>query len=254
MIKKIFKKGDFETSKLGNFLLVLAISLVILAAIWMFLVHGSLLTLKTTTTCGTLMGFKGECRISCDAYLETEYPGGGCKGQTSKCCVRKEENMADVILPSGYGGSEDYDFKVVSIAVKSLPSGCTPANNNVENSYVCVPDKRYTIPIEITVQNVNKALEVYADPVIVINGNGDNIIKSTYTGTAKASLSTAGQTGTVTTNIEISSSDAKANDYWEIYPYAKCITNNCKATNAGSEGILSMNEKEFVTITFENVK
>jgi hypothetical protein len=253
-MNKISKKGDFEMSKLGNFLLILAVCAIIGTALWMLLVNGSLLTLKKSTACGTLMGFKGECRVSCDPYLETEYPGGGCAGQASKCCVRKEENMADVILPSGYGGSQDYDFKVVSIAVKNLPSGCRPASTNADNSYVCTPDNKYTIPIEITVQNVNKALEVYADPVIVINGNGDNIIKSTYTGTAKTSLNTAGQNGIVTTNIEISSSDAKANDYWEIYPYAKCITNNCKATNAGSDGILSMNEKEFVTITFENVK
>jgi len=253
MIKTNKKGFTFVPETAMGWVLVIFVAAVLMGGIWIFIIHGSFNTIKTTTQCGTLMGIKGECRITCDPNLEIESPIGGCKGKASKCCVRKEENMNDVILPTPYGGSQDYDFKVTDIAIKiPLPSGCRVTA--VDKSYVCDPNTRYIIPIDITVQNVNKGVEVYADPVVVINGNGDNIRKpGTYTGTVKASLNSAGDTKIVSTKIEIAPNDAIPNYYWEIYPYAKCMTQNCRNTDPGTDGILSADQKDFITITFESM-
>lgn len=244
------KKGSWFVDNLGQMVLM-AIGLGVgIYLIWAYVLHGGGDSINAAQQCGTLTTNNGECKESCDPILELEFPDLGCKGLTNKCCVVKDPDSGDVILPSGYGGDSTYDFEVVSIAFGTTP-GCTrdPRNQKVA---ICPPNRQYSIPVTIIVRNTktNIVPMVYADPAVVINGNGDNIRKpGTYTGKVGAQIPVNGQ-ATVTTNIVVSVSDAKVNNYWDVYPYAICTDKLCKATDSQSRGIMSMNGNDFVTIKF----
>jgi len=223
--------------------------------IWAFLLHGAGTSAGALQKCGALTGSKGECKELCNTATELTFENVGCTGVANKCCVRKAENMNDVILPSGYGGNSEYDFKVISIDFDSslgLPAGCQPDSNVASKTIICTPNGRYSIPVVIQIKNVNRAVEVYADPVVVINGNGDNMKKlGTYVGKVPLKLDAITLTGEAKTTIEVGAGESTENDYWEVYPYAICITNECKKTDSSkSNGILSMNNNDLVTIKF----
>jgi hypothetical protein len=219
--------------------------------IWAFVLHGGGNTVNALKSCKSLTGSGGQCKSSCDSTLEYSLENVGCSGVNNICCIRKNENQGDVILPSGYGGDPDYDFKVLDIDFDPLPPGCSPEKNTASKTIICKPNMRYSIPVVISIRNVNKPVEVYADPVVVINGNGDMIRKpGTYTGTAQLALATKDEEGDVRTHIEVDASESKDNDYWEVYPYARCISINCRKTDSASNGILSMNVNDLVTIKF----
>jgi hypothetical protein len=227
--------------------IVIAIGIYI---IWAYFLHGGVKNVDTLQKCGSLTGNNGLCKESCDS-TEMAFENLGCTGAKNICCVAKNKNMDDVVLPSGYGGNTQYDFKVTKIEFGEPPDGCTFEKSAID-TIICKPGSAYQIPVIITITNLNRAVEVYADPIAVINGNGDTVKGTgTFSGTEPAKLSTKGETSKVSSEIIITAKESIDNNYWEIYPYARCITTECRKTDtSGSRGIMSMNNNELVTIKF----
>jgi hypothetical protein len=253
--KSIKNKGSWFIDNLGHLILMAIAVGVGIYLMWAFVLHGGGDTFNAVQKCEALTLGSGECKESCDSTLELEFPdAGGCKGITNKCCIRKDENAGDVILPSGYGGDNTHDFEVVSIRFGTRPNNCQLDTRNPDTVMICTPNNLYSIPVSIVVQNTgtNAIPRVYADPVAVMNGNGDNIRgPGRYnTGTGMMLPVTGTKTVTVTTSVGIAASDAKPNYYWDIYPYASCTDTVCRSTDSNSRGILSMNGDRFVTVKF----
>jgi hypothetical protein len=250
------KKGSWFIDNLGQLILMALALAVGIYMLWAYVLHGGTDSFKSAQTCGVLTGNAGECRETCDPTLELELPDVGCEGITNKCCVRKDENMGDVMLPSGYGGSPVgglYNFEVVSISFGTKPTACSfdPRDGKV---LICPPNNAYTIPVNIGVTNIGTSAitQVFADPVVVINGNGDNIRgPGRYAGTPKQLIRGTTTIQTFTANVRVDANDAKLNYYWNVYPYASCTTTECKSTDtAQSRGIMSMNGDTYLTVKF----
>jgi len=261
-MKSMNKKGVWSDIK--SALLAIAILGVSLYILWAYVFHGILPQAHTFEKCEGLSGNNGLCKESCDSTTEFAFPGVGCgNGKASTCCVRKNPNMNDVILPGGYGGDKSFEFEVVSINFGALPGKCafdTTDPLKSKKTIICPPNYQQTIPIEITVRNLYGAIIVFADPVIVINGNGDKMSKfGKYIGNTNVNLpkNTAaapapGPEFIIKSDIKIASSEAIENDYWEIYPYVKCETKECKKTDdPAGRGILNYNTNDVLTISFE---
>jgi hypothetical protein len=254
------KKGNFLTDNIGSFLLALAVAMVGLYLIWAYILHGGGTGLAAAQKCGALTGSRGECKMACDANIEVEFENIGCGGKDNKCCVLKDENIRDVMLPSGYGGNNDYNFDVTAIrlaAQPGVPNGCeveqSPTGPN-DKSILCKPKLNYKITVEIDVENTGtEELTVSAVPVVVIGGNADLVKPSgTYVG-KEETLPSGGGTTKVYADISISSTDSKENNYLKIYPYVKCETRRCKKSDEKSRGILDTvptDSEEVITLKF----
>jgi hypothetical protein len=276
-MKHLHKKGVWSDIK--EAVLAIAILCACLYLVWAYILHGIVPTQNTLQQCSALTGNGGVCKAQCDSTAEVAFPGLGCKGKTSLCCVKKNENMNDVILPSGYGGDTNYDFEVLSIDfVNPLPTGCQPdlADDATGKTIMCTPNRPYTISIQITIKNLYKPIDVYANPVVVLNGNGDNIIVGKFPG-AKITLKTASTVTPeiptadnenaitpipgeapeqiVTTNIKVTTDQTSENEFIDIYPYVMCDSAVCKKTDdPAMRGILNTNYKAMITVNFETKK
>jgi len=258
-MKHLHKKGVWSDIK--EAVLAIAILCACLYLVWAYILHGIVPTQNTLQQCTALTGNGGQCKSICDES-EMAFQGLGCTGKNNICCVRKNQNANDVMLPSGYGGDTNYDFEVTSIDFGILPSGCSPdANGNaVGNTVICDPNRPYQIPIQIKVINLYKSIDVYANPVIVINGNGDNILVGKYPG-PKVKLTAASTTTpisgdateqTLTTTISVAAAQTAKDEYLEIYAYATCDLTVCKKTDdPAMRGIFNTNSKAVLTVSFE---
>jgi len=232
------KKGNWFVENLGQIVLA-AIGIGIgIYFLWAYVLHGGGDTTKTLQTCGALTGSQGQCKEACDKNLELELPNVGCSGVANICCVLKDTGNGDVILPTGYGQSEKYDFSVGAIAVDkttAIQKGCQIMNGD-SSSVRCTAGNDINIPIIITVTNTGtEKVNVFADPVIVIMDNADTVKENKFIGTRTDIAAKA--TVNLVTTIKISAADAKSNSYWEIYPYAKCDTSYCQGADLSSRGI-----------------
>ncbi|HYD03030.1 MAG TPA: hypothetical protein VEC16_01910 [Alphaproteobacteria bacterium] len=244
------RKGNVVTDNMANLILMAVIIGIGIYFLWAYVLHGAGDSIDAVQQCGALTGSKGVCKESCDLSAELEFTNLGCKGIANKCCIPKNENMDDVILPAGYGGNTEYDFEVISIDFDSVGS-CKkdPDNNGI---ILCEPGEEHEVVVIIDVKNIYGETLTYGDAVVVINGNAKNIRgPGRYTG--PSIKFTTGKTDRLRVNLEISAADAKNNDYWTIYPYATCTTAECKSTDTGrARGILSSNDDDSVTIKFTN--
>jgi hypothetical protein len=253
-MRRINKKGNFLTDNIGSFLLALAVAMVGLYLIWAYLLHGGGNSLSAAGKCGALTGSRGECKAACDINIEVEFENVGCSGKENKCCVLRDENIRDVIIPPPYGGNTDYNFEVLSIALAEQPSGScnyenTPTGTS-DNVIECRPKLSYRIPIRISVKNSGAGeVKVSAVPVVVVSGNAD-LVKPVGTYVGEVVTLQPGDTGDVLVDITISSSDSKENNYLNIYPYVKCETRKCKSTDEKSRGILGLNPDASITVKF----
>ncbi|MGV8141298.1 MAG: hypothetical protein ACP5NW_02565 [Candidatus Woesearchaeota archaeon] len=249
------KKGSWFVDNLGH-LILMAICLGIgIYMVWAYILHGPSSSIDSAQKCGALTLNSGTCKETCDLSIEFELPDVGCEGVANKCCVIKDENMRDLLLPSGYGGDTRYDFEVISIELGTPPAGCRADVNNPRAAMSCTPGRAYTMPIVITIRNTGTSAmtgRVYADPLVVINGNGDNIRGPGRYNTGTGSTLAVGGTARLNANVAATASDAKLNDYWDIYPYASCVDRICRDTDSNSRGILSTNSDVYVTVKFVN--
>jgi hypothetical protein len=244
------RKGNVVTDNMANLILMAVVIGIGIYFLWAYVLHGAGDSINAVQQCGALTGSKGTCKETCDLSAELEFTNLGCKGIANKCCIPKNENMDDVILPAGYGGDTDFDFAVQSIDFNSIGTCTNDPNNN--GIILCEPGKEHVVIVAISVKNLYGKTEPNGDAVVVINGNAKNIRgPGKYTG--PSSTLASGETNIFTVRLDISAADAKSNDYWTIYPFASCTSADCKSTDTGrARGILSSNEDSFVTIKFTN--
>jgi hypothetical protein len=275
-MKQLHKKGVWSDIK--DAVLAIAILCVCLYLVWAYILHGIVPTSDKLQQCSALTGNGGVCKAACDPTSEFGVSGLGCKGKASLCCISNTQNMATALLPLQYGGDSNYDFVVEGITFGDISSTtrCSiKPDDFFRKTIICEPGYTYVIPVEISVKNLYKSSDVYANPAIIINGNGDKILVGKYPGTEKIKLEVASApseaipeednpdvittipgdapTQIIPTSIKISSSQSLANDYWEIYPYVQCDTKECQKTDSpAGRGILNSNNDEFLTISFES--
>ena len=222
--------------------------------IWAYVLHGGGDTIGKLQQCGALTGNKGECKETCDSTLEAEFPDVGCKGVANKCCVARNQDMSDVMLPSSYGGNNNIDFEVQSITLNSVVNlnTCEKEDPTSDKSWICTPNNPVSLDIDILVKNTkSQTIEVYADPVVVINDNGDSIRgPGRYTGTVSSGPITAGNTAEVSTTVLISANDATNGFYIKVYPYAVCTTKECKVADSRGRGVMNRYIDDFISLRF----
>jgi hypothetical protein len=252
------KRGNWFVENLGQIVLT-AIGIGIgIYFLWAYVLHGAGSSVNALQQCGSITGNKGECKESCDKSIELELPNVGCKGASNKCCVLKDDNMNDVILPTGYGGDDKYNFGILNIGIKDGEQGITAAGCKPDNKALtiikCRAGQGVTIPVYININQIGKeTVVVRADPVVVINDNGDSVKEHKYVGTTAANL--AKDPVQLLTEIVVASTDAKPNTYWEIYPYATCVSQGCKDSDKSqSRGIYKKDptNSNVLTIKFVN--
>lgn len=247
-MKRFDRKGNFLTDNIGSFLIALAVALVGLYLIWAYLLHG--VDYGATSSCGFMTGAKGVCQISCDADTEIEFENVGCKGKENKCCVLKEGDIRDTILPPPYGATDE--FTITSIGLESPPSAsCTQDTSDASiSTWICPPARSYTFKVAIGVEKTGTAVDndyakISAVPVLVLSGNADKVMPpGTYTGKE------IGYAGTALADVTVSASDAKEGNYVMIYPYIKCETRKCKLTDEKRRGILTYDPEKYIMIKF----
>jgi len=246
--KRTNKKGNWFVENLGEIVLT-AIGIGIgIYFLWAYVLHGGGDSIHTLQQCGSLTGNKGQCKETCDTSIELELPNIGCSGVANKCCILKDDNMNDVILPTGYGQSDKYDFSITLMNM-DVPKGC---KMDTATSMKCVQGNELTTTITITVSNTGaETVTVKADPVIVLNDNGDNVREGNYLG-KPVDIKTKTD-AKLTTDIKISSDEAKANTYWNIYPYALCDTQVCKDADTSSRGIYRKDATNSMVLTIKFV-
>ena len=179
---------------------------------------------------------------------------------------------ATIIPSSTTGVTSDYGFIIAGDEIwfkaysridntidKSLvPNNCYLDASN-QNLMTCKPNNMYSIPIQIFAYNSAnnaKAIEVNADPYVVINSNGAQSTQSkalgTYLGLPVLMKydPIGGYVSYAETNIVISPSESIEGNVWIIYPGAICLSTECK--NVNSDGILRTSAIFSLTIKFQS--
>lgn len=240
MIKrhKVHKKGSWIVDHLGEFIVMAIVVGVLMYIAWSYLLHGAGSQLTALQKCGALTGNSGVCKETCDSKVELELPNVGCKGLENKCCVLKDENIDDLGLPDGYGIPNDlYNFNIESFYIDTSQTieGCTIGLTAWRID--CKIGTEIQLPVGMDIINYGtKPVSVYAEPWIVIAGNGRNSVSAVTSPSAKdnpididGGSIDSGSVGKITTNIVISSSYSNLeNKYLQIYPYATCSTEECQ--------------------------
>jgi len=255
--KRTNKKGNWFVENLGEIVLT-AIGIGIgIYFLWAYVLHGAGSSAGNLQQCGSITGNKGACKETCDKSIELELPNVGCSGVANKCCVLKDDNMNDVILPTGYGGNGKYNFEIIGMGIQKGEAGikaigCKPTNKAL-TTIKCKAGQDVTVPIYINIgQKGTEQVTVKADPVIVIDDNGDNIRAGKYTGATAVDLTK--DPVQLLTDVRITSTEAKSNDYWKIYPYATCTTQGCKDSDTSqSRGIYKKDATNSNMLTIEFV-
>ena len=262
-MKKLNKKG--LGSELKDIIIYSLIILIGIYFIWTYLLHGAGDTIGNLQTCGSLAVGKGVCRESCNADYEASFPGIGCIGVKSTCCISTTGNFLDTVLPAPYGGDISlYNFDVKYIGLKdntkydSSPDTmkadvgqCVFEDKPTDTSLRCIQGTKVTLMIKIGVAGTGvNPVKVYASPVTVVNDNPDSK-KQAYQGITPATLA-KGATTEVYTIITINPADAQPNSWWKIYPYAACIEPECKKTDISSRGIMKniLNNPQIFSVKF----
>lgn len=248
------KKGNWFVENLGQIVLTSIGIGIGIYFLWAYVLHGGGDSVRNLQQCGSITGNKGECKETCDKSLELELPNVGCSGVTNNCCVLKDDNMNDVILPTGYGGDNKYNFAILSIGIMGGEKGITGSGCSFDNraltSMKCVAGQGITIPVYINIKQTGTELvTVRADPVIVMNDNGDSVKEHKYTGATVVDMTK--DPVQLITNIVITSSEAKPNTYWEIYPYATCVTKGCRDSDTSSRGIYRKDATNSMILTIK---
>jgi len=251
------KKGSVLADHGVEFAMAVIGLLICLYFAWAYLLHGAGDNLSQMQKCGAYTGGRGQCALSCDRNTEYTVQGAGCS-KNEVCCVLIDENAQDVILQTPYGGSPTYDFSVLAISFdpnKPL-TGCeyetTVSGQQDEKVIHCTPGHQYRISVAIAVESTgtdNPPLQISAVPVVVITGNADTIKPA---GTFAGPVVDLGSGTPPTAEIVITNTEAKADNYIDIYPYVKCDTMRvCKSTDPMKRGILNRGpEDEYLTIKF----
>jgi hypothetical protein len=205
-------------------------------------------------TCNSLTYNDGVCKESCDRDLELDIGKSSCEkaskaeGVELTCCSPIDEDMQDTILPTGYGGSKEYRFDVTSISIDPLPSRCTKEENS--DNIVCPVGNSVSFQVKIGVTSTGSgSITAYANPVIV--SKSDVVDKDNLATTGATTLNTNQAKGEATSDsITIDTADAIAGNYYKIYPYGLCNTQDCKDTDAQSRGVYRGNQDIYVMVKF----
>ncbi|MGV8086319.1 MAG: hypothetical protein ACP5N1_01685 [Candidatus Woesearchaeota archaeon] len=248
------KKGSWFVDNIGQ-LILMAIGIGVgIYFIWAYILHGGGGSLGELQKCGALTGNNGLCKETCDRSTELELPNVGCKGLANKCCVLKDDNINSLRLPEIYGGTENYRFSINSFEIRDVGvSGCVIKG---PQRIDCNKGKEVILPIKIVVSNTGlKEVTVYAEPVIVIADNTNNIRYPVVN--PKEPITIAGATyiapsdAIIETTILIKEDDSKLEEaYLKIYPYVSCKTTECLKDGGDIRGIMTNDESQAITVAF----
>jgi len=255
-----FKKGQDASGISFKVILGLIILGIFTFLVIKYLAFGTNDKLDTANSCGVMTGSKGLCKASCDKNTELEFAGFGCDGEKSKCCISKDDDMPDVLLPPTYGiRNNDYDFQVLNIETiieeENLPktSQCKLDGDSLL-SIRCLAGNEINIPVIINVKNIRENnISVKAYPVIVIKDDGDKVFKGRGTSDTGTTITQNPNPVEIKTTVTIEEDEAEKGSYLKIYPYALCDEEYCKEIDTeGNRGILRKEETEnsFLTVLF----
>ncbi len=248
------KKASWFVDNLGQMILM-AVGLGIgFYFLWAYVLHGGGDSIAKLQECGSLTGNNGACKEACDKSIEYEFPDIGCKGLANKCCVLKDDNINELNLPTGYGGSDKYNFRVNTFEIDTVQAkGCEFTINRAE----CPKDIEIKIPVKISVTNIGtQTVSIYAEPLRVIADNSaktKTVINTKTPITIDGKINDMTSDGVIETTITISVEDSNIEEkYLRIYPYVKCDTELCKKDGGDSKnrGVMVTDNAKSILVKF----
>lgn len=229
-INKISNSKKGSESNPTAIVISVILGLVFLAFILIILLDKSKSIKETNayTECQSLViNVKGVCKSTCDSN-EMKYKGLGCPPENNKdaiyCCIDPQKVDTQ-------SGNNDYRFTVFNIGLDPYQISNKICTDNGNYKYTC---KNRNIRLKMSVTNTGKyALDIFANPKV----------GETYPTQGTAVNVKPGETKTLYVTVTLD-----AYKTYIIKGAAKCNTGICKE-KFGNEGIFSINEDQYITIT-----